>query len=145
MLICLTVQYQIATFPQSLSEPSSCYSPNETQMPFLICHQFALRCPLLMGEDSKKMGFSEAKMSSSHTNEAGVTGLECQVKTQNLKMMTDLPLQYRAITSLCTVRRSGLKRCSTPFSSHIHQFISQRQGEPELTAQSSVGEHKLRL
>lgn len=43
-------------------------------MPFLIYRRRVLRCPLLMGEDSNKMGFSEAKMSFSHTNEAGLTG-----------------------------------------------------------------------
>lgn len=64
-------------------------------MPFLICQQYALRCPLLMGEDSAKMGFCEAKMSFSHANEAGLTGLEVSRRASKPEDTTDLPVLYK--------------------------------------------------
>ena len=66
-----------------------------TQMPFLICQQYVLRCPLLMGEDSNKMGFCEAKMSFSHTNEAGLTGLQVSRRYLIPKDTMDLPMLHK--------------------------------------------------
>lgn len=82
-----------STVPSShlstLSLFQSCQVANlqmSTQMPFLICQQYVLRCPLLMGEDSNEMGFCEAKMSFSRTNEAGLTGLKVSSKDPNLEI-----------------------------------------------------------
>lgn len=66
-----------------------------TSVPFLICQQYVLRCPLLMGEDSNKMGFCEAKMSFSHTNEAGLTGLGVSNRDWKPKDTPALLLPYK--------------------------------------------------
>lgn len=50
---------------------------------------------MLMGEDSNKMGFCEAKMSFCHTNEAGLTGLEVSSKDSKPKGTMDLPMLHR--------------------------------------------------
>ena len=78
-----------------------------TQMPFLICQQYVLRCPLLMGEDSNKMGFCEAKMSFSHTNEAGLTDLEVSSRDSKPKDTMDLPMLYKRSHLLHVVTRVG--------------------------------------
>lgn len=87
-----------------------------TQMPFLICQQYVLRCPLLMGEDSNKMGFCEAKMSFSHTNEAGLTGLEVSSRGSNPKDTMDLPILYKRSHLLHVVTGVGPKRFSAASS-----------------------------
>lgn len=48
-----------------------------------------------MGEDSNKMGFCEAKMSFSHTNEAGLTGLEVSSRDSKPKDAMDVPVLYQ--------------------------------------------------
>lgn len=48
-----------------------------------------------MGEDSAKMGFCEAKMSFSHANEAGLTGLEVSRRALKPEDTTDLPVLYK--------------------------------------------------
>lgn len=92
MLICL--QYstkQSLSHLVSLSKLSVANLQMSAQVPFLICQQYVLRCPLLMGEDSNKMGFCEAKMSFSHTNEAGLTGLEVSSRDSKPKDAMDVP------------------------------------------------------
>lgn len=86
-----------------------------TQMPFLICQQYVLRCPLLMGEDSNEMGFCEAKMSFSRTNEAGLTGLKVSSKDLNLEIQW---ICYGcARDHICsTAAGPGPKRFSASFS-----------------------------
>lgn len=96
MLVCL--QYsakQPLSHLDSLSKLSVANLQMSAQVPFLICQQYVLRCPLLMGEDSNKMGFCEAKMSFSHTNEAGLTGLEVSSRDSKPKDAMDVPVLYQ--------------------------------------------------
>lgn len=103
MLICL--QYSSKQPPShsvSLSKLSVANLQMSAQVPFLICQQYVLRCPLLMGEDSNKMGFCEAKMSFSHTNEVGLTGLEVSSRDFKPKDAMDVPVLYQR--SHCSTR-----------------------------------------
>lgn len=120
-----------STVPNShlstLSLFQSCQVTNlqmSTQMPFLICQQYVLRCPLLMGEDSNKMGFCEAKMSFSHTNEAGLTGLEVSSRDSKLKGTMDLPVLYKRSHLLHVVTGVGPKRFSGSSSFLTHHSPS---------------------
>lgn len=103
VLICL--QYSSKQPPShsvSLSKLSVANLQMSAQVPFLICQQYVLRCPLLMGEDSNKMGFCEAKMSFSHTNEVGLTGLEVSSRDFKPKDAMDVPMLYQR--SHCSTR-----------------------------------------
>lgn len=87
------------------------------QVPFLICQQYVLRCPLLMGEDSNKMGFCEAKMSFPHTNEAGLTGLRVSSRDSKAKDAMDVPVLYQR--SHCSTRAlEEISASSSPLTYH---------------------------
>lgn len=103
------------------------------QVPFLICQQYVLRCPSLMGEDSSKMGFCEAKMSFSHTNEAGLTGLEVSSRDFKPKDAMDVPVLYQR--SHCSTQAaeeisasSSLLIYHSPPSMHCTGGQSKRNG-----------------
>lgn len=104
----------------SLSKLSVANLQMSTQVPFLICQQYVLRCPLLMGEDSNKMGFCEAKMSFSHTNEAGLTGLEVSSRDSKPKDAMDVPVLYQR--SHCSTR--ALEEISASSSLLIYHSLS---------------------
>lgn len=142
MLICLR------TVPNShlstLSLFQSCQVANlqmSTQMPFLICQQYVLRCPLLMGEDSNEMGFCEAKMSFSRTNEAGLTGLRVSGKASKTEDTMDQPLLHQGSHLLLAANASGPKAfsASSSFLTHHPPFLS--KAESRLCSEQSNPSH----